>query len=129
LSGHSEFASPEQSAGIGVDIRSDLYSLGVTLWVMVTGQTPFRGTAGEVMHQHQHAPLPLEQLKDIPQPDHQRLGVSAQSPSGWQSNKFSQFRFSRLEIGRLAYSKVAASGFCRAVSEGRAKRNGQQTRM
>ncbi|MBV8223875.1 MAG: serine/threonine-protein kinase PknK, partial [Verrucomicrobia bacterium] len=68
FAGTPEFASPEQFAGVGVDIRSDLYSLGVTLWVMVTGQTPFRGTSAEVMYQHQHAPLPLEQLKDVPQP-------------------------------------------------------------
>ena len=66
--GTPEFASPEQFAGVGVDIRSDLYSLGVTLWEMVTGQTPFRGPSAEVMYQHQHAPLPLEQLKDVPQP-------------------------------------------------------------
>jgi serine/threonine protein kinase len=66
--GTPEFASPEQFAGVGVDIRSDLYSLGVTLWVMVTGQTPFRGTPAEVTYQHQHAPLPLERLKDVPQP-------------------------------------------------------------
>src|SRR5262249_11422829 len=44
FAGTPEFASPEQFAGVGVDIRSDLYSLGVTLWAMVTGQTPFRGT-------------------------------------------------------------------------------------
>ena len=68
FAGTPEFASPEQFTGIGVDIRSDLYSLGVTLWVMVTGQTPFRGTSAEVMYQHQHAPLPLGQLKDVPQP-------------------------------------------------------------
>jgi serine/threonine protein kinase len=68
FAGTPEFASPEQFAGVGVDIRSDLYSLGVTLWEMVTGKTPFRGTPGEVMHQHQHAPLPLEQLEDVPQP-------------------------------------------------------------
>src|SRR5271166_5315022 len=68
FAGTPEFASSEQFAGVGVDIRSDLYSLGVTLWVMVTGQTPFRGTSAEVMYQHQHAPLPLEQLKDLPQP-------------------------------------------------------------
>jgi serine/threonine protein kinase len=53
---------------VQVDIRSDLYSLGVTLWVMVTGQTPFRGTSAEVMYQHQHAPLPLVRLKNVPQP-------------------------------------------------------------
>jgi hypothetical protein len=34
----------------------------------VTGQTPFRGPSAEVMYQHQHAPLPLERLKDVPQP-------------------------------------------------------------
>ena len=68
FAGTPEFASPEQFAGVGVDIRSDLYSLGVVLWEMVTGQTPFRGTPGEVMYQHQHAPLPLEELEGVPQP-------------------------------------------------------------
>ncbi len=68
FAGTPEFASPEQFAGVQVDIRSDLYSLGVTLWVMMTGQTPFRGTSAEVMYQHQHAPLPLERLKDVAQP-------------------------------------------------------------
>jgi hypothetical protein len=68
FAGTPEFASPEQFAGVPVDIRSDLYSLGVTLWVMVTSQTPFRGPSAEMMYQHQHAPLPLERLKDVPQP-------------------------------------------------------------
>ena len=68
FAGTPAFASPEQFAGVAVDIRSDLYSLGVTLWAMVTGQTPFRGASAEVMYQHQHAPLPLERLKDVPQP-------------------------------------------------------------
>src|SRR6516162_9418890 len=66
--GTPEFASPEQFAGVGVDIRSDLYSLGVTLWAMLIGQVPFRGAGAEVMYQHFHAPLPLEQLRDVPQP-------------------------------------------------------------
>jgi serine/threonine protein kinase len=68
FSGTPEFASPEQFAGVGVDIRSDLYSLGVTLWEMVTGHVMFRGSPAEVMYQHQHARLAVEQLKDVPEP-------------------------------------------------------------
>jgi len=68
FAGTPEFASPEQFAGLQVDIRSDLYSLGVTLWVMLTGMAPFRGTPGEVMSQHQRAPLPLDLLEAVPQP-------------------------------------------------------------
>jgi serine/threonine protein kinase/predicted ATPase len=68
FAGTPEFASPEQFAGVYVDIRSDLYSLGVTLWAILTGKTPFRGNPGELMHQHQYAPLPLDQLEGVPQP-------------------------------------------------------------
>jgi Protein kinase domain len=68
FAGTPEFASPERCAGVGVDIRSDLYSLGVTLWEMLTGRTPFRGPPAEVMYQQQHSPLPLEELEGFPQP-------------------------------------------------------------
>src|SRR6201993_4120806 len=68
FAGTPEFASPEQFAGVGVDIRSDLYALGATLWEMVTGHVMFRGSPAEVMYQHQHARLPVEQLKDVPEP-------------------------------------------------------------
>ena len=50
FAGTPEFASPEQFAGFGVDIRSDLYSLGLTLWVMVTGHVMFRGSPAEVIN-------------------------------------------------------------------------------
>jgi serine/threonine protein kinase len=68
FAGTPEYASPEQFAGVAVDIRSDLYSLGVMLWEMVTGQLPFTGSSPELIYQHQHAALPLEQLRGAPQP-------------------------------------------------------------
>ena len=52
FAGTALFASPEQCAGGAVDTRSDIYSLGVTLWEMLTGDVPFSGTTAEVIRQH-----------------------------------------------------------------------------
>jgi serine/threonine protein kinase len=68
FTGTPRFASPEQFAGAELDIRSDLYSLGVTLWKMLTGKAPFRGSPAEAKYQHQHVPLPVEELRGVPQP-------------------------------------------------------------
>jgi serine/threonine protein kinase len=61
------YASPEQFAGVGVDIRSDLYSLGIVLWEMLSGELPFQGTNSELVYQHQHASLPVDRLAGVPQ--------------------------------------------------------------
>jgi serine/threonine protein kinase len=66
--GTPAFASPERFTGTSVDVRSDLYSLGITLWEMLTGHTPFQGDYAQVMYQHQYAPLPLGQLEGVPEP-------------------------------------------------------------
>src|SRR5881296_4086024 len=64
--GTPAFASPEQFAGAGqlpVDTRSDIYSLGVTLWYLFTGRTPFVGRTMEQIRARQTSELPLEQLR------------------------------------------------------------------
>jgi serine/threonine protein kinase/Tfp pilus assembly protein PilF len=66
--GTPAFASPEQFAGAGqlpVDTRSDIYSLGVTLWYLLTGRTPFVGRTMEEIRRRQTDELPLERLKSL----------------------------------------------------------------
>jgi serine/threonine protein kinase len=62
------YASPEQFAGIAIDVRSDLYSLGITLWEMLSGRVPFSGSAAELMFQQRHAAPPVEKLANVPAP-------------------------------------------------------------
>jgi serine/threonine protein kinase/tetratricopeptide (TPR) repeat protein len=64
--GTPAFASPEQFAGTeqtAVDTRSDIYSLGVTLWYLLCARTPFGGRTLEEIRAKQASALPLEQLK------------------------------------------------------------------
>ena len=72
--GTPAFASPEQFENSALDLRSDIYSLGVTLWFALTGKTPFAGHSGEEIHRaQQFNPLPIEQLKLARVPSRLRL--------------------------------------------------------
>jgi beta-lactam-binding protein with PASTA domain/predicted Ser/Thr protein kinase len=67
--GTAHYLSPEQAKGGEVDPRSDLYSLGVVLYELLTGKTPFEGdTPVEIAMKHlSAAPKPPSKLRpDIP---------------------------------------------------------------
>ena len=67
--GTAQYLSPEQARGGEVDPRSDLYSLGIVLYELLTGKTPFEGeTPVEIAMKHlSNAPKPPSNLRpDIP---------------------------------------------------------------
>ena len=64
------YMSPEQALGRPVDARSDLYTVGVVLFELLTGQRPFVGRdAADVMHRHVSAepPRPSTLRPDLPE--------------------------------------------------------------
>jgi len=65
--GSPAFASPEQCEMDGtLDTRSDIYSLGVTLWYLLMAKLPFTGTVGQLLVAHSVKPPPWSELQSLP---------------------------------------------------------------
>jgi hypothetical protein len=62
--GTADYLAPEQALGEHTDARTDIYSLGATLYALVTGAAPFTGTTAQKLLQHQiKDPVPLDTLR------------------------------------------------------------------
>ena len=69
------YMSPEQARGGKVDHRSDLFSLGIVMYELITGRTPFKrtndtGTMHAIINEN---PEPLERYKSDVPPELQRI--------------------------------------------------------
>lgn len=70
IAGTAEYISPEQGMGLPVDIRSDIYSLGIVLFELLMGKPPFKsdGSFTFVVYQHVHSSPPaIGSLKGSPE--------------------------------------------------------------
>ena len=62
--GTPHYMSPEQCRGENLDARSDIYSLGVVAYRLLTGETPFKGSPEEIIQLHQTTePAPIRERK------------------------------------------------------------------
>jgi eukaryotic-like serine/threonine-protein kinase len=79
--GSPYYISPEQAQGHRVDVRTDLYSLGVMFYEMLTGQRPYSGrSAVAIMSQHTSSPVPsLPEATAMQQPLVDRLMAKQQN--------------------------------------------------
>ena len=67
--GSVHYLPPEQAAGKGSTIKSDIYSLGVLMYELLTGKLPFKGdNAVEIALKHMKEPIPSlkKELSDVP---------------------------------------------------------------
>ncbi|HIW21164.1 MAG TPA: protein kinase, partial [Candidatus Dorea intestinavium] len=67
--GSVHYTSPEQARGGYSDVRSDIYSIGITIYEMITGEVPFDGDSTvsvAMQHLQKEMPYPSDIVPDIP---------------------------------------------------------------
>ncbi|MCG8424251.1 MAG: protein kinase [Proteobacteria bacterium] len=109
VAGTAEYMSPEQCERMaGIDLRSDVYSLGVVFYEMVTGRTPFAGTPAELHQAHRnHRPRRPSQLGSTPEAIEEVIMRCLAKESG---QRFSDAMELRAELGAALVRARRARG-------------------
>jgi serine/threonine protein kinase len=116
--GSPAFASPEQCDSKKLDIRSDIYSLGVTLWYLLSGKLPFTGSVAQIAVGHMSKPPPFDELTPVPVP---LLGLLVRMLEKTPNNRFQGPAELQSAIERLAVQLPSSkSGLPLSPDESRA---------
>jgi len=134
--GTPQFVAPEILQGQPATGKSDMYSLGATLWYLLTGKPPFEAArAEELLHKHINAPLPsLKKLRpDLPDALVRTINTSlAKDPAkrhGTAEQLAAALRVHSIPLGAAASSMAGASSRSLdqlAALAAQAERSGEQ---
>ena len=106
--GTALYSSPEQLRGDKVSPKSDVYSLGVTLYHAATGQTPFAGTPIEVASQHvSREPTSPRRLNDAMSASLEALILDCLKKDPGSRPTADEVRLGLMEAGRGVYATPA----------------------
>jgi tRNA A-37 threonylcarbamoyl transferase component Bud32 len=130
--GTATYLSPEQAQGVEVDQRSDVYSLGMVMYEMLTGEAPFRGDnplAIAYKQQHEVPPPPSAINPAVPAQLDSIVGRAMSLDSNQRQRSAGEFRAELLAIGQepgvgseptVAFAPPAETQIFSAPAAGRA---------
>ena len=102
--------SPEQAADRPLDPRSDIYSLGCTLWFLLTGASPLQGRGAEVSTQRARGDLPWAALEKLPSPVQRLLRIMLRTnPAERPRDALEAQRAVEICLGRLERGQTLAA--------------------